>query len=63
MSSNNKKVFHVWSHNHDGGVSWLHSGTRAECNHFVRARGNHGFYHVTTIQCPDKARRKWGWVE
>ena len=40
-------------------VSWVFSGTRSECKRVIRARGNHGFFRITTMSSMDKVRRKY----
>lgn len=53
--------YHVYSHNSNGRVGYCGcSGSRGECKRFIRARGNHGFYFITTIDHPDKVQRRYG---
>jgi hypothetical protein len=41
-------------------IEWNFSGTRAECQGFIRGRGNHGFYFITQIQDLNTVRRRYG---
>jgi len=54
---------HVCSHCFNGSrtyIAWNFSGTRWECKKFIRGRGNHGFYFITTISSMDKVQRLYG---
>jgi hypothetical protein len=56
---------HVYAHCWAGGraepiINWQFSGTRRACQRFIRGRGNHGFYFITTINDLSKVRRRYG---
>lgn len=58
-------TYHVCSQCWGGGskeptIEWNFSGTRAACRQFIKGRGNHGFYFITTIQDLAKVRRIYG---
>jgi len=52
---------HCWAGTKEGtSIEWNFSGTRRQCQRFIRNRGNHGFYFITQIQDLEKVRRRYG---
>lgn len=59
-----KKQYYVYSHCWGGGkdtyIQHNFSGTRRACVRFIKNRGNHGFYFITTISSYDKVVARYG---
>ena len=49
-----------WDGANTNSIQWNFSGTRWACQKFIKARGNHGFYFITTISSMYKVRRIHG---
>jgi hypothetical protein len=56
-----KRKINLYTINMNGKVSWMHSGTRSECEKYAIGRWGHipGFVIFTSIDDPDKVHRKY----